>query len=158
MSGRRLRITDQPPAATDLEADPATDSQADGAASLRHRHAPPSPMAERVVRPRSRGEAEERYVAARDAWTDAMRAAGSGRPAELAALAMAQETYEAALAERERWASSPTVAVPIEVATRPAGIDAVVGQELSWRRVHEHEQEREQAKARRGIFGRLFRR
>ena len=87
-----------------------------------------------------------------------MRAAGSGRPADLAALAMAQEVYETALAERDRWASSPTVSVPIEVATRPAGIDAVVGQELSWRRVHQQEQEREREKGRRGLLGRLFRR
>src|SRR5690606_24548149 len=102
-------------------------------------------------------EAEERYIAARDAWTVAMRASGSGKPSDLAALAMAQEAYEAALAERDRWASSPTIAVPIEV-DRPTGLDAVVGQELSWRRVHEHEREKEEAKGRRGFLGRLFRR
>ena len=150
MTDRRLRTTDE--TATDA------DQQADGAGSLRQRRAPPSPMTERLTRPHSREEAEERYVVARDAWTAAMRAAGRGRSSDLAALAMAQEAYEAALAERERWASSPTVAVPIEVATRPAGIDAVVGQELSWRRVHEQERQREQAKRRRGLFARLFRR
>lgn len=153
MTDRRLRTTDQPVTATDQQ----DDLQADGAGSLRHRHARPSAMAERLVRPHSREEAEERYVAARDAWTAAMRGAGSGRPSDLAALAMAQEAYEAALTERNRWASSPTVAVPIQV-DRPTGIDAVVGQELSWRRVHEHEQEKERAKERRGLLGRLFRR
>lgn len=153
MTDRRLRTTDLPAGS----ADPQADSQPDGVGSLRHRHALPSPLAERLVRPHSREEAEERYVAARDAWTAAMRTARSGRPADLAALAMAQEAYEAALAERERWASSPTVALPIQV-DRPTGIDAVVGQELSWRRVHEQEQEKERAKGRRGLFGRLFRR
>jgi len=156
MTDHRLRSTDQRLTATDAETE--SDSQAEAVGSLRHRHAPPSPMAERLVRPHSRHEAEERYVAARDAWTAAMRAAGSGRPADLAALAMAQEVYETALAERDRWASSPTVSVPIEVATRPAGIDAVVGQELSWRRVHQQEQKREREKGRRGLLGRLFRR
>lgn len=129
--------------------------------SLRHRHALPSTMADRLVRPHSREEAEERYVAAREAWTSAMRNAASGRSSDLAALAIAQEAYEAALAERQRWASSPTVALPIRT-DRPTGIDAVVGQELSWRRVHQQErareQAREQAKGRRGLLGRLFRR
>lgn len=117
-----------------------------------------SPLAERLHRPHSREEAEERYVAARGEWTAAMKAASSGRSSDLAALAIAQEAYEAALAERERWAASPKVPIPVEP-DRPQGIEVVVGQELSWRRVHEHEQEREQAaKTRRGILGRLFRR
>lgn len=120
--------------------------------------APASPMADRLHRPHSREEAEERYIAARDAWTAAMKASASGRSSDLAALAIAQEAYEAALAERERWAASPKVPIAVEP-DRPRGIDVVVGQELSWRRVHEHEQEREQAaKSRKGVFGRLFRR
>jgi hypothetical protein len=45
---------------------------------------------------RSPEEAEARYVAARDAWTAAMRAANSGRPADLATLAVAQDAFEAA--------------------------------------------------------------
>ena len=143
---RRLATTDQEPA---------------DAAPLRHRHAPPSGMADRLSRPHSREEAEERYVAAREAWTAAMRTANSGRSSDLAALAMAQEAYEEALADRQRWASSPTVGVPVGE-TRPNGLEAVVGQELSWRRVHEHERElerqREQPRGLRGLVRRITRR
>jgi hypothetical protein len=143
---RRLATTEQEPAAP---------------GPLRHRHAAPSGMADRLSRPHSREEAEQRYVAAREAWTAAMRAANSGRSSDLAALAMAQEAYEEALADRERWASSPSVAIPVGE-ERPSGIEAVVGQELSWRRVHEHglEQERQRAKPRglRGLVRRITRR
>jgi hypothetical protein len=118
-------------------------------------------MANRLARPHSREEAEERYVAARDAWTAAMRAAGSGRPSDLAALAMAQEAYEEALTDRERWASSPSAAIPVDK-ERPSGLEAVVGQELSWRRVHEHEleleRERERPRGLRGLIRRVTRR
>ena len=138
----------------------ATDQEAP-AGLLRSRHAPPTGMANRLARPHSREEAEERYVAAREAWTAAMRAANSGRPSDLAALAMAQETYEEALADRERWASSPPVAIPIGE-ERPSSLDAIVGQELSWRRVHEHELEleraREQPRGLRGLLRRIGRR
>jgi hypothetical protein len=132
-----------------------------GTGPLRHRHAPPSGMANRLARPHSREEADERYVAAREAWTAAMRAANSGRSSDLAALAIAQEAYEEALADRERWASSPSVAVPVGE-DRPSGLDAVVGQELSWRRVHEHEHEqelaRQQPRGLRGLVRRITRR
>lgn len=127
----------------------------------RDRHATPAGTADRLARPRSREEAEERYAVAREAWTAAMRAANSGRSSDLATLAMAQEAYEEALADRERWASSPSVPIPVRT-DRPSGLEAVVGQELSWRRVHEHE--REQARAReqpgglRGLVRRITRR
>ncbi len=118
---------------------PTTNEGAREASTLRHRHAQPSAFAERLAqRPRSREEAEDRYVAARDAWTAAMRQSRSGKSADLAALAMAQEAYEAALEEKERWANSPRVSIP--VAPDPStGINAVVRQELSWRRMHEPE-------------------
>lgn len=138
-----------------------TEQEAASPGALRHRHAPPSGMANRLARPHSLEEAEERYVAAREVWTAAMRAAGSGRPGDLAALAMAQEAYEEALADRERWASSPSVAIPIGD-EHPSDLEAVVGQELSWRRVHEHEleleRERERPRGLRGLIRRVTRR
>lgn len=64
-----------------------------------------------------------------------MHAASSGRPADLAALAIAQEAYEEACAERERWeAGGKVVAVPIE-SDKPRNLGAIVGQELAWRQV-----------------------
>jgi hypothetical protein len=138
-----------------------TEQEAAAPAQLRHRHAPSSGMADRLARPHSREEAEQRYVAARETWTAAMRAANSGRSSDLAALAMAQEAYEEALADRERWASSPSVAIPVGE-DRPRGLEAVVGQELSRRRVHEQELERERARERshglRGLVRRITRR
>lgn len=127
-------------------------------ANLRHLHGAGSRgLSERIARPHSREAAEERYVAARDAWAAAMRQASSGRPADLAALAIAQEDYEAALAERERWASGSKVAIPIEP-DRPGGIEAVVGQEMSWRQVHEQESEKsEKPKGLRRLFRRKSR-
>lgn len=146
-SDRRVATTAQQPDATP--------------APLRHRHAAPSGIASRLARPHGREEAEQRYVAAREAWTAAMRAANSGRSSDLAALAMAQEAYEEALADRERWASSPSVAIPVGE-DRPSGLEAVVGQELSWRRVHEHEREQQLARERprglRGLVRRITRR
>jgi len=138
-----------------------TEQEAAAPAQLRHRHQPSSGMADRLARPHSREEAEERYVRAREAWTAAMRTANSGRASDLAALAMAQEVYEDALADRERWASSPSVARPVGE-ERPSGLEAVVGQELSWRRVHEHERrvehERERPRGLRGLVRRITRR
>ncbi len=87
--------------------------------------------------PRSRAEAEAQYVAARDAWSGAMRAASSGRSADLASLAIAQETYEKAYAEREAWLSGARVAIPIEDAEPRRALDVFVAQDLAWRRVHE---------------------
>lgn len=96
------------------------------------------PIASRPGSASSPEEAEAAYLAARDAWTAAMRASSSGRPADLAALAIAQEAYEAAAAERRRWAAAPEVvrvAVPVEPVDARRGIEVVVGQELEWRRV-----------------------
>ncbi len=149
MTNRRLPTTDRDTANSDTAAP----------ASLRHRHAPSSGMADRIARPHSREEAEAAYVAAREQWAAAMRAANSGRPSDMASLALAQEEYTGALAERQRWASSPTVAIPVEP-DRPKAIDAVVGQELSWRRMHEHESqmERKEPRGLRRILRRITRR
>jgi hypothetical protein len=87
--------------------------------------------------PRSREEADARYVAARDAWTAAMHRASSGRSADLASLAIAQQAYEEATAERDRWQSGAPVAIPIVPEAERSSIDIVVGQEIAWRRVHE---------------------
>ena len=87
--------------------------------------------------PRSREEADARYVAARDAWTAAMHRASSGRSADLASLAIAQQAYEEATAERDRWQTGTPAAIPIERETERSSIDIVVGQEFAWRRVHE---------------------
>lgn len=103
----------------------------------------PPDAADRIPRPNTREDAEERYVAARDAWTSAMSTARSGSSADLAALAIAQEAYEAALAEKDRWANSPRTQSPV-TPDRPRGLDAVVGQELSWRRIHQNDQEHQQ--------------
>lgn len=114
---------------------------------------PRTPLAARHAAPRSPEEAEARYVAARDAWTAAMRAANSGRSADLATLAVAQEAFEAAAAEVERWRRGPRAAVPQEPERKPRSVDAIVGQELAWRRVREHDQE-----PRPGLLGRIGRR
>ena len=95
---------------------------------------PQTPLAQRLTRPQSVEEADAQYVAARDAWTAAMRAANSGRPADLASLAIAQEAYEAAVAEHERWHTGTKVAAPVHTETR-SGIEAAVGHELAWREV-----------------------
>ena len=98
-----------------------------------------SALAQRRAGPRSRDEAEAHYLAARDAWVAAMHAASSGRSADLAALALVQEAYEAAVAERDRWLNGNQVAIPIEVEKPARGLDAIVGQELAWRAVKQHE-------------------
>ena len=99
-------------------------------------------------------EAEARYVAARDAWTEAMRASGSGRPADLAALAVAQEAYEQALAEQERWASGAAL-TPIPVQEdRPRALNDIVQQEMARRRVQELDSDAQPPKGIRGFFRR----
>jgi hypothetical protein len=113
-------------------------------------------LADRRAWPRSLQEAEARYNAARDAWTAAMRAAADGRPADLAALALAQEAYEQAVLERDRWANGTArIPIPVEEGDRTRNVEAVVGQELAWRHVREEEGERP---TRGGPFGRLLRR
>ena len=94
---------------------------------------------------------ESRYVAARDAWIQAMRAAGSGRPADMASLALAQETYETVAAEREHWLATGPIGIPIEPQPKRETIEVAVGQELEWRRVLEHQ-------SRPGLFARIRRR
>ena len=110
-----------------------------------------SALAQRLDAPHTREEVEEQYVAARDAWTKAMRAANSGRPADLASLALTQETYEAAAAERERWIAGGRIALPIEKAEPRRDIAAAVGQEMAWRAVKHHEEPK-------GLLGRLRKR
>jgi hypothetical protein len=141
MSDRRLPATQEQVKAARDEAGP--------------RHGPRAGLSGRIARPRSAEEAEERYREAREAWTAAMRAAGSGRPADLSRLAITQEAYETALAEQQRWAAAPRTPIRVD-ADRPRGIEIVVGQELSWRRVHENESE--QPRGIRGLIRRITRR
>jgi len=108
-----------------------------------------SGLAQRIAAPGSLAEAEEHYVTCRDAWTAAMRAANSGRPADLATLAICQEAYEAASLERDRWLSGARVSIPVELADEHASIEVVVDQTLAWQDVHDHEKPR-------GFLGRLF--
>ncbi|MEO6578577.1 MAG: hypothetical protein ABIO99_06735 [Candidatus Limnocylindria bacterium] len=104
-------------------------------------------------RPHSREAAESQYVATRDEWIAAMRRANSGRPADLASLAIRQEAYEQATIEVERWRSAPRVAIPIEPEPRRSGIEVAIGQEMAWKRVHE-----KQGTPDPGLVGRLLRR
>jgi hypothetical protein len=94
---------------------------------------------------------EARYIAVRDAWTQAMRTAGSGRAADLASLAIAQQAYEEVAAEREDWLATGRVAIPIEPASKRQDIEVAVDQELAWRDVHEH-------RPRGGLLARISRR
>lgn len=135
---------------TDLTARPADASKAP--AALRVHGAPSSALAQRRHGPRTREEVEERYVAARDAWAASMRAANSGRAADLAALAIAQEAYEAASAERARWDSNARVAIPIEPENEERKLGAIIGQELAWKQVRTVDDKPA------GILGRLRRR
>jgi hypothetical protein len=80
-------------------------------------------------------ELELRYVAARDAWKLAMRAANSGRSKDLASLAIAQEAYEEVAAEREHWLAGGRTAIPVEPDPQRHDIEVAVGQELEWRKV-----------------------
>ena len=91
---------------------------------------------------------ELRYVAARNAWTLAMRVASSGRSKDLASLAIAQQAYEDVAAEREHWLSSGRTAIPVEPDSQRHDIEAAVGQELEWRRVLH-------PPTTRGFFGRI---
>ena len=79
-----------------------------------------------------------------------MKAAASGRPADLAALAIAQETYEAATAEWEHWESGERIAIAVE-SEKGSSVGTIVNQQMAWRKVHEHEK-------RPGFLGRLGRR
>ena len=78
---------------------------------------------------------ELRYVAARDAWKLAMRAANSGRSKDLASLAIAQQAYEEVAAEREHWLAGGRMAIRIEPDPERHDIEVAVGQELEWRKV-----------------------
>ncbi len=78
-----------------------------------------------------------------------MRAAASGRPADMATLAICQEAYEAAAIDRDRWLSGQRIAIPVEPEADRAPIDVVVEQTMAWREVHEHDKPR-------GFLGRLF--
>jgi hypothetical protein len=91
---------------------------------------------------------EIRYVAARDAWKHAMRAANSGRSKDLASLAIAQQAYEEVAAEREHWVAGGRVAIPVEPDPQRRDIEVAVGQELEWRKVLH-------TPAARGFFGRI---
>jgi hypothetical protein len=113
-----------------------------------------SRLAQRRGSTTSQEEAEVAYVAARDAWTAAMHASASGRSADLASLALAQEAYEAAAAEREIWLSAPasTRAIPVDPSGAKRDIEIVVGQGAKWQRVKDHEP----VGGVRGLLKRLF--
>lgn len=134
-----------------VEAEKAADVPATQPLVLRPALTGTSGMAGRLVAPQTRAEAEEAYVSARDAWTAAMRASSSGRSVDLASLAITQEAYEAATAERERWISGERVPVRISPGTTQRGVDAAVGQELAWKRVRESDPKAP------GLLGRLAR-
>ena len=108
-----------------------------------------SGLQQRISAPQSLSEAEARYVTCRDAWTKAMSAASSGRPADMATLAICQEEFEAASVERDRWLSGARIAIPVEREKERASIDVVVDQSMAWRDVHSHEKPR-------SVLGRLF--
>lgn len=140
-------------AASTPKADQTTDTAA--SSPLRRSHAPSVGITPRAAeRAVSLEDAQQRYIAARDGWASAMRGAASGRPADLATLAVAQEAYEAALAERDRWASGARVPIAVEP-DRPKSIEAVVGQELTWRLAHQGEQEGQRPKGLRGLIRRM---
>jgi hypothetical protein len=116
-----------------------------------HRGRTPTAV-ERIAKPpRSLEEAEAQYLIARDAWTAAMRRTSSGRPADLASLAIAQEAYEMAVAQRDGWQAAVHTAIPVGNRSQPRGVDVIARQDLAWRRVRES--------ARRGprLLGRLGR-
>ena len=92
-----------------------------------------------IVGPISIEEAEEHYVTARDAWIAAMHKANSGRSADLASLAITQEAYEEATAEVDRWRSGVKVAIKVEPDAKLHHLETAIGQELAWRRVHQHQ-------------------
>ncbi len=80
-------------------------------------------------------DVESRYHAARDTWLKAMHAANSGRSADLAKLAIAQEAYETIAAEREHWIDSGRVAIPIRPDAERHDVEIAVDQGLAWRKV-----------------------
>ena len=113
-----------------------------------------SPATERAIAAEIRryGEdLEHRYIAARDAWTQSMRAAGSGKSSDMASLAIAQEAYEVVSEEREHWLAGGKVALPVEADPEHHNIQVAVGQELEWRRIKAPPKKP-------GFFGRLRRR
>ena len=87
--------------------------------------------------PRSLEEAEAQYVVARDAWTAAMRRASSGRPSDLASLAIAQEAYEMASAQREGWPVAQRSSIPGIDRSQPRAVEAIARQDLAWRQIRE---------------------
>jgi len=114
-----------------------------------------STLSQRLAGPRSRDDVEAAYVTARDAWAQAMRAANSGRTADMATLAIAQEAFEAASAERARWSGGTRAAIAsraaISVSPEPKrNIEVILDQEVEWNRVHHREPSR-------GLVGRLKR-
>jgi hypothetical protein len=137
---------------TEPAAEASTTPPAEASARPQADHAPSTPALQTDARPRSRDEAEARYVTARDAWTAAMRRANSGRAADLASLAITQEAYELASAEVESWRSGRTIAIKVEPEKKRTNLDALIGQEMAWRRVHEVKVQKP------GALGRLARR
>lgn len=142
-------MTRRSPAGEDVA---VTETSVPERAGVHHHSSPSSGLTQRRYAARSPAEVEERYVAARDAWTAAMRAANSGTAADLAALAIAQEAYEIAAAERARWNSGQRVTIEVEPEGPHPDLGAVIGQELAWRRVRSTDEKPE------GLLRRLGRR
>lgn len=82
-----------------------------------------------------------------------MRAANSGRSADLASLAIAQEAYELALLEVGRWRSGARVAIPVEPESTRVNLEIAVGHEVAWRHARDHDEERPGGL--RGLFRRI---
>jgi hypothetical protein len=120
------------------------------AADLTRHEAPTGRFHREADAPHSPEEAEAQYVAARTVWVDAMHNASTGKPADLASLAIAQEAYERAAIERTRWQNGPKAHVAVEPPPK-RNVEIALGQELAWRRVREAE-----ARRKTGVMGRLF--
>lgn len=104
---------------------------------------------------------EARYEAAHQAWLDALRVCRSGKPADLARLAIAQRTYEELSVELERAhreAAERQVRLEalrarrLETARRA---ETIANQAAAWMRIH---QEPRQSRGLRGVIARLLHR
>lgn len=118
---------------TELETNAATPRAPSDAPSLETGRAADRALAAEIRR--YGDDLENRYVDARNAWTRAMRASTSGKSADMASLAIAQEAYETVAEEREHWLAGGKVVIPDEPDPTHHDIEVAVGQELEWRRV-----------------------
>jgi hypothetical protein len=129
MSARRVRETQVGP---DAPSAPAPRSPA-----VPSRGPTPKGFERIATPPLSLEEAEAQYLVAREAWTGAMRRASSGRSADLASLAIAQEAFEMASAQRDGWQAAARPASPARERSQPRGVEVIARQDLAWRRIRE---------------------